>query len=120
MAEEVQFGKTEEALVGVDDDAMSGEMIKHDSQVLKVLFASGAGYKDIIDICVGEREATQDLIHETLERLCCISEAERHSHKLKKTKWSCDGGLGYVCGGHRNLVICTYQIHFGKDRGTLQ
>ena len=120
MAEEVQFGKTKEALAGVDDDATSGETIKHDSQVLKVLFGSGTGYKDIIDICVGEREATQDLIHKMLERLCCIPEAEGHSHKLEKTKWSCDSGLGYICGGDRNLVICTYEIHFGKDRGTLQ
>lgn len=64
MAEEVQFGKTEEALVGVDNDTMS-ETIKHDSQVLKVFFRSGTGYKDIIYACIGKREATQDLIYET-------------------------------------------------------
>ena len=42
-------------------------------------------------------KTTKRLIHELLERMCHIPEAEGHADKLVKDKWSGDGHLGHVC-----------------------
>ena len=59
-------------------------------------------------------------MHESLECLCSIPEAERHSHKLKQAEWGCDRGLGYIVGGDRDLVVRSHEVQFGEDGGTLQ
>ena len=85
----------------------------------EVLFRSGTGNKDIINVCVGERKTTENLVHESLKGLCCIPQAERHSHELKQTERCCDGGFWYIFGGYRNLVVCTHEVQFREDGGTL-
>ena len=119
VSKKVQLGGTEEALVGVDDNAVSGEAFENSSQIGKVLFGRGAGDEYIVDVCICSRNSTEDLVHEALERLSGVPETERHLHKLKQSEWSCDGGLGYVCRVHWDLVVRTHEIQFGEDSGTL-
>lgn len=35
--------------------------------------------------------------------------------EFKRTKWGGNNGFGNICLGHRNLVISTNKIDFGKD-----
>lgn len=120
MTEKIQFLDTKEALVGVDDNAMGTQSFKNSSQILEVLFWSGTSNENIIDVGVSRRDTTEDLVHESLECLCGVPEAERHLHKLEQAKWCCDSGLGYVFGGNWDLVICTDEVQFREDGGTLQ
>ena len=45
-----------------------------------VLLRCGADDEDVINVCVGEGDAAESLIHESLKRLCCIAQAEGHPH----------------------------------------
>ena len=83
VTEELQFSDAKEAFAGVDDDTMFGKMAEHNPQVLKVLFRSGTGYEDIIDICIGKRKSPENLVHETLKCLCSIPKTKWHSCELR-------------------------------------
>lgn len=119
VSEEIQFSDAEEALVGVDNDAMCGETVENSSQVPEVLLGSGTGNEDIINVCVGEGDTSEDVVHKSLKRLCCVSQAEGHAHKLEQAEWCCDGRLGNVDRVYRDLIVCTYKVQFRKDGGTL-
>ena len=46
----------------------------------------------------------ESLVHKTLEGLCCVSEAEWHSHELKEAEQRGDGRFVDVCWLDRDLV----------------
>ena len=52
VPEEFEGFYAEEAFVGVDDDSMRSEAVKHSSHVIKVLFWGGTGNEYVVDICV--------------------------------------------------------------------
>lgn len=83
VSEKIQFGDAEEALVGVDNDAMFGEAVENDAEVSEVLFRSVTGDQDIIDVCIGEWGTPENLVHESLKRLRCVPQAKGHPHKLE-------------------------------------
>ena len=98
---------------------MSSETFANSSLIGKVLFGRGAGDEYIVDVCVCYRNSTEDLVHEALERLSGVPETEEHLHELEQSEWSCDGGLGYVCRVHWDVVVRMHEIQFGEDCGTL-
>lgn len=57
----------------------------------------------------------KDLIHEPLEGLGSVAQAERHHQKLKETKGSYDGRLRNVLVSHRNMMKAFGDIKFRKD-----
>ena len=119
VTKKVQFMDTKEALVGIDDNAMGNETFKNNSQVLEVLFWSGTGDENIVNLGVGSRDTSENLMYESLESLCCNLEAEGHSHELEEAEWCCDSGLRYVFGGNWNLVVRTDEVQFGENGGIL-
>ena len=86
VTEEVQVWDTKQALGGVDDNPMRGESSEYRSQVIKVLFWGGTCNEDIVDVGVGSRDSTEDLVHETLKCLCGVAKSERHLDELEKSK----------------------------------
>ena len=54
-------------------------------------------------------------MHETLEGLRRIPQAEGHPHKLEETKGGDDGCLRDVLWVHRHLMVPLYQVHLGED-----
>lgn len=52
VSEEIQVGYTMEAFVGVDDNAMGGELFKNSSQINEVLFWGRTGNEDIVNVGV--------------------------------------------------------------------
>ena len=54
MSKKIQFVNTKEALIRVDNDAMSSEAFENNSQVLEVLFWSGTSDENIINVRIGE------------------------------------------------------------------
>ena len=71
--------------------------------------------QNVIHIDKTEREVTKNLVHHSLERLACISQAKRKPEELKHTKWGDDGSLLDVRVRHRNLVVSFLEIQFGKN-----
>ena len=62
---------------------MRGEAVENSSQVAEVLLGGGTGNEDIVDVCVGEGDTSEDLVHKSLKRLHCVPQAEGHAHKLE-------------------------------------
>ena len=54
MSEKIQFANTKETLVRVDYNPMCGEALENNSQVLEVLFRSGTGDEDVVDVSIGK------------------------------------------------------------------
>ena len=83
VSEKIQFCDTKEAFVGVDDDAMLVEAVENRSQVFEVLFGGVASDEDVVDVYVGEGDTSENLVHESLECLCCIPQTKWHAHELE-------------------------------------
>ena len=75
-----------------------------------MLFRRRASDEDVVDIHIDGWEATEDLVHETLKRLGCVSESKWHLDELEKSERGGDGGLRNVGRGHWYLVIGPDQV----------
>ena len=64
-----------------------------------------------------EESGEADTVHEPLESLCCIFQAERHAEKLKESKRRDDGRLGNGLTSHRDLVVPSHQVNLREDPG---
>ena len=62
----------------------------------------------------------EELVNETLICLCGIAKTKWHLQKFKKSKLGCYSCLGNIGGLHRDLMIGSHQIDFGKDGGSLK
>ena len=83
---------------------------------MRPVFGFGvAGDQDVVDVDESEIQASEDLVHEPLERLCRILKAERHAEKLPQTERGDDGRLGDVVCVHWDLVVATNQINLRED-----
>jgi len=53
-------------------------------QVMPVLLSIGAGHENVVDVRKKEiLESPTDLVHKSLECLCCVLEAEGHAKELE-------------------------------------
>ena len=86
MTEKIQFVDAQEALLRIDNYAMAGKVLENCPQVVEVLLWSSTGDEDVIDVSIGRWDTTEDLVHESLERLCGIPVAKRHTQKLEKSE----------------------------------
>ena len=120
VAEKIQVIDAEQALVGVDDDSMRGESSEYSSQVLEVLIWGRTCNENVVNVCIGSGDTTEDLIHETLECLRGIAKSKWHLDELEKSEWGGYGSLGNVSGGHWDLVVGTDQVQLGENSGTLK
>jgi len=65
--------------VRVNHKAMLREQGNHLAEMEQVIFPGGTGDQDIIQINKAVRQAIKYAVHEALEGLRCILEAERHT-----------------------------------------
>ena len=79
----------------------------------------GAGNENIVYVGIGGWYPTENLVHKSLECLGSVPEAEWHLDKFKQSEGCGNRRLGYIRGGHRNLMVGTYEIQFRKYSGTL-
>jgi hypothetical protein len=86
--------------------------------MLLVLFGRPGEHEDVIHVGEAEVEFSQDVVHEALERLGGVSQAERHVRELEQAKGCSNGCLRDVVGVAGNLVICFHQVDFGKHGAT--
>ena len=54
-------------------------------------------------------------MHEALEGLRRVPQAEGHPQKLEETEGGDDGCLRDVLWGHRDLMVPSYQVYLGED-----
>jgi hypothetical protein len=118
LAEKDDLGCAEDALSGVYMDPVPLEPIKESPEVLLVLLGGSGENEDIVQVCEAEVESPQHLVHEPLERLRGVAQAEGHEEKLEKAEVSGYGGLRDIKGMHGNLDICSHQVDFGIEPAT--
>ena len=92
------FGQVDQKTVGLENVQNGGEMGKVRGEV-------GAGHQNVVQVDKHKGKTTEEIIHEPLESLGSIAEAERHFGEFKKTERSDNGSLGDIGGGDRNLVV---------------
>ena len=119
VAEEVQLGDGELALLRVDDQASLAQTGEDVPEVGGVLLGVGAGDQDVVQ--VGEtRRAGHHPVHQALEGVSGIPHAERHPGKFEEAKGRDDGGLRDVGGVHRDLMVALPEVDLGEDASALQ
>jgi hypothetical protein len=104
------LGCAEDALRWVHEDPVPLEPLEEGPQVLLVLLEGPGEDEDVIQVCKAEVESPQHLVHEALERLGGVTQAEGHVRELEKAKGSCDGGLQDVAGMDGYLVVSSHQV----------
>ena len=65
----------------------------------------------IVQICEDKREVAEQLVHESLKRLCGICQTERHKQILKQPEGGDDGGLLDVLGRHGDLMVPLNKVY---------
>jgi hypothetical protein len=86
--------------------------------MLLVLFGGSGENEDVVQVCEAEVESPQHIVHEPLDRLSSVAQAERHKGKLKKAEGSGYGGLRDIAGMHVNFVIGSHQVDFRIEPAT--
>ena len=107
MAEEVNGVATKLALGDVDDQAVLLESLEQQAEVFFVCLNILASHQDVINIDEGEIQTVTGNVHQALESLGSIHQAERHPEKLIQPERSDDGGFGDILSGHRDLVVAS-------------
>ena len=88
-------------------------------QVVLMLISTRAGDEEIVDVSVRKCETPKNLVYETLECLRSVAKTKWHLQKFEKSKRGCYGRLGNIGWLHRDLMIGSHQIYFGKNCGSL-
>ncbi len=79
---------------------------------MKQMFLQGvAGDEMVIQVCEDEGEVAKQFVHEALEGLSIICQAERHKQIFKQPKGGDDGGLLDVLGRHGDLIVPLHEIY---------
>ena len=94
---------------------MFTEALENETVVLEVPIGGSAGDEEVVHVRIAERKTSENHVHESLESLRGISEAEGHANKLKETELGGHGRFVDISGFDRNLVVCTHQVQLGKD-----
>ena len=110
MSQEIECGAAELALHDIDDKAMFLEALEQLSKMTLVLLGILASHQDVIYINKNKIQTLTDSVHETLKRLTCILESERHSEELVEPERCDNGSFGHILSSNRDLVIATHKV----------
>ena len=116
-SEEVDLSTNKVALGSVDCDAVRVQSSEQDVEVAKVLVVVCARHQDVVDVDVHEGKSAHDFVHEALESLCGVPEAEGHGQEREAAEGCRDGRLVDVFGGNRNLVVRSDEVDGAEDLG---
>ena len=109
VSEEAQAGCSKNALLSVDDNSMLLEPVKNQFEVLQVFLLAVTGDQEVIDVGVGEVEASQDLIDEPLKGLCRVLQSEGHPSELEQAE-RCDDGCFW------DVLLVNWYLVVGPDQ----
>ena len=99
---------------------MVSESVQNHVKVLKVPVCGWREQVIYVHVCIAEGQVSEYLINESLERLSCIPQSKWHSQEFEKTKRSDNSCFRNVCFLNWYLVVCSYQIKFAVNVGTMQ
>jgi hypothetical protein len=114
VTQERNFGYTENALGGVQQFAVRLEFSEEGAAVLVVFLGGTPKDKDVVKVGETEIQVFEDVIHETMEGLGCVSKTEGHKWEFEKAKGCDDCGFLDVVGVDRNLVVSSGEVNFRK------
>jgi len=100
VSQELDGGLGEHALLCIDDQAYITQAIENFSQMLQMLLLVSAGYDDVVQVAINEREPRQDPVNHALEGVARITQPERHAAKLEQPERCADGCLSDVSRMH--------------------
>jgi hypothetical protein len=71
---------------------------------LVLLWCAGV-HQDVVNVGEAEVEPSWNIVHESLECLRGVAQAEWHERKFEQPKWCCDGCFLHVVRVHRDLMV---------------
>ena len=77
-----------------------------------------AGHQDVVNVSENEVQTLTDDVHQALEGLGSILQAEGHSDEFIESKRGDDSGLGNVYNSHGDLVVASDQIDLRENPHT--
>ncbi len=89
-------------------------------EMLDVLLQAVAGDDDVVQVSEDEGEVLEDAVHEALEGLGCVAEAEGHEEVLEQTEWRNDCHHGDVLGRQWYLMVTLHQVYAGEELAAMQ
>ena len=93
-----QLRGPKDALSPVDHQAIGGEELEDMLQMIGMVREVCAGHEDVIEVDEHEGNPAKDAVHQPLESLGGILEAEGHAKKLHKPKGVMIAVLGMSAG----------------------
>ena len=85
-----------------------------------ILIGTRDGDEEIVDVSVRKSETPKTLVDEGLKCLQSVAKTEWYLQKFEKSKRGCYGRLGNIGWLHRDLMVGSHQVDFGKDGGSLK
>ena len=70
-----------------------------------MFFWRGTGNEQIVDVGITEGQPTKNLVDETLEGLCSVAQAKRHSGEFEQPEGCTNSRFGNIGGLDRYLVV---------------
>ena len=104
MAEKVKGVPSELTLCRIDNQPMLAEP-EEGPEVGQVLLFRGARDEDVIQVDEEEGQVLEHRVHEALEGLRRVPQAEGHPQKLEETEEGDDGCIRDVLWVHRHLMV---------------
>ena len=85
-----------------------------------VLVEGGGGDQDVVQVDEHEVEVPAHAVHQPLEGLRSVAEAEGNFDELPEAEGGDDRGLGHVSWVDADLVVSSDEVHLGEHRLALQ
>ena len=79
-----------------------------------------AGHQDVVEVDENKTKVLADGVHEALEGLGSIFEAERGSQEFVQPKGRYHCHLVDILGRHRDLVVTSDEVHLGENPTTVE
>ncbi len=86
----------------------------------EMFIRGGAAYEDVVQVAERKIQPTQNLVHESLERLPGIPQAERHTQKLPESEGGDNRRLVNVSLLYWDLIVAFSKIQLSEDSASTQ
>ena len=117
VSEELKSLLTEDTLVQREGQASLVQPLEEQLQSLHVLLVCPAEDQNIVEIAKYSRDASQDIVKETLERLSTVLETHCKSPEIEQTPWSGDTCFPPISLVYDDLVERLGHVNLAEDPG---
>ena len=112
VSQKIYSRGSEHAFRRVENKAKLLEAVEKVLKIFVVLCLIGASYQNVVQIHENAIESAADHVHQSLESLSGIFQAERHAQELIESERRNDSSFWNVRFVDGDLVVASYEVDF--------